>query len=218
MSRYSLSAVGQDRPGIVAAVTGVLGDQGCNLQDSTMAILQGQFAILLVVSAPETCSAAILDEALAPVAQRFDLVIAVRALHEADAAGDGSASRDTPATGGASARRDTPATGGGPAAGRAARLQGSPSGAPPASWTIAVHGADRPGIVHGVTAVLAEHGGSVVDLVTHLVGTDESPVYSLVIRAVVPRDVGAALADRVSAVAAELGVHCTMHPDDADLL
>ena len=44
-------------PGIVAAVSGALGEQGCNLEDSTMTILQGHFAILLVVTAPEGTTA-----------------------------------------------------------------------------------------------------------------------------------------------------------------
>ena len=73
MAHFSLSAVGVDRPGIVAAVSGVLADHGCNLEDSTMSILQGQFAILLVVSAPEGVDAPGLEAAFAPVAERFGL-------------------------------------------------------------------------------------------------------------------------------------------------
>jgi len=38
--RLALSAIGADRPGIVAAVTGALVDSGCNLEDTTMAILR----------------------------------------------------------------------------------------------------------------------------------------------------------------------------------
>jgi len=52
-ARCVLVAVGEDRPGIVAAVTKMLFDLGCNLEDSTMALLAGQFAILLVVGLPE---------------------------------------------------------------------------------------------------------------------------------------------------------------------
>ena len=83
MPRFSLSALGSDGPGIVAAVSGALGEQGCNLEDSTMTILQGQFAILLVVTAPEGTGAAALEAALGPTAERFDLVVAVRPLKDA---------------------------------------------------------------------------------------------------------------------------------------
>jgi glycine cleavage system transcriptional repressor len=69
-----------DRPGIVAAVSGALGDAGCNLEDSTMTILQGHFAILLVVSADDVTSVTSLESALLPVSETFDLVIVVRSI------------------------------------------------------------------------------------------------------------------------------------------
>jgi glycine cleavage system transcriptional repressor len=78
--RFSLSAVGADRTGIVAAVSKVLVDLGCNLEDSTMAILQGYFAILLVIAAESDIGAADIEQALAPVAERLDLVLTVRPL------------------------------------------------------------------------------------------------------------------------------------------
>lgn len=48
-----ISAVGEDRPGIVAAVTEALLDHGCNLLDTSMAILRGRFTMMLVVTGPE---------------------------------------------------------------------------------------------------------------------------------------------------------------------
>jgi glycine cleavage system transcriptional repressor len=36
MSRFAVSVFGRDRPGIVAAVTRVLADAGCNLEDTSM--------------------------------------------------------------------------------------------------------------------------------------------------------------------------------------
>lgn len=180
MPRYALSALGVDRPGIVAAVSGALGDLGCNLEDSTMTILQGHFAILLVVSAGAGVGEADLEQALAPVAHRFQLVTAVRSLPETgDDAADGS---------------------------------GEP-------WTISVHGADRTGIVHGVTAALADAGGNVVDLATHLVGTADAPVYVMTLRVTLPAgEEGARAAAQIRTAAEALGVHCTVHPDDADTL
>lgn len=57
--RWIVTALGQDRPGIVAGVTKVLYDLGCNLEDSAMTRLEGEFAIMLIFStvkrrSPET--------------------------------------------------------------------------------------------------------------------------------------------------------------------
>jgi glycine cleavage system transcriptional repressor len=78
----AISAIGADRPGIVAAVTGVLVEQGCNLEDTSLSILRGHFAMMLVISAPDGVAASTLEQALAPAAQRFELVVAVRAIDD----------------------------------------------------------------------------------------------------------------------------------------
>ena len=53
MRTFAVSAIGADRPGIVAAVTGALLPHGINIEDSRMAILGGRFAMMLVVTVPE---------------------------------------------------------------------------------------------------------------------------------------------------------------------
>lgn len=58
MAHYALSAIGRDRPGIVAAITGVLLGHGANLEDSQMTILQGHFTMMLVVELPAGADAA----------------------------------------------------------------------------------------------------------------------------------------------------------------
>ena len=50
----ALSALGRDRPGIVAAVTRVLLRHGLNVQDSQMTILSGHFAMVLLVAGPDS--------------------------------------------------------------------------------------------------------------------------------------------------------------------
>jgi len=185
VERLWLSALGADRPGIVAAVSGVLVDLGCNLEDSTMTTLQGHFCVLLVVAAPEAVGAGDLEAALGEVARRFELVVVVRPLGPA---GPGAAG-------------------------------GSPSGDGDEAWTIAVHGADRPGIVRDVTRALAEAGGNVVDLSTHLVGEPQSPVYVMTLWVTMPPGaVGEAAAARVREAAAALDVHCVVHRDEVDVL
>ncbi len=47
---YAVTAIGVDRPGIVAAVAGALTEVGGNVEDSAMTILGGHFAIVLLVA------------------------------------------------------------------------------------------------------------------------------------------------------------------------
>lgn len=47
---YALSAIGKDRPGIVADVSGLIYECGGNLEDSSMTRLGDQFALLILLS------------------------------------------------------------------------------------------------------------------------------------------------------------------------
>jgi glycine cleavage system transcriptional repressor len=62
--RFAVSAIGQDRPGIVAAVTARLLEQGLNLEDSQMTILRGHFAMTLIVAADDDVNLEALRSAL----------------------------------------------------------------------------------------------------------------------------------------------------------
>lgn len=72
--------IGADRPGIVAAVTGVLADLGANLEDSSSTILRGHFTMTLVVASPQPAAA--VEAALAGPAAALGLVIAVREVQQ----------------------------------------------------------------------------------------------------------------------------------------
>jgi glycine cleavage system transcriptional repressor len=82
MSRFAVSVFGRDRPGIIAAVTRVLADAGCNLEDTSMTILRGHFAMMLVISGGTRTLARDLEAALSPVADRLDLQLSVRAVSD----------------------------------------------------------------------------------------------------------------------------------------
>src|SRR4051794_25621920 len=82
MAHYAVSAVGADRPGIVAAVTGVFLEHGCNLEDTSMTILRGHFAMMLVVAAPDGLDQPALENALAGPARDLELVVAVRLIDD----------------------------------------------------------------------------------------------------------------------------------------
>lgn len=48
-----ITAVGPDRPGIVSEIARVIRSAGANLEDSRMAVLGGEFALLLLISGPD---------------------------------------------------------------------------------------------------------------------------------------------------------------------
>ena len=56
-SHLVLTAVGPDRPGIVNAISSLVHAAGANLEDSRMAILGGEFALLVLVSGSEAAVA-----------------------------------------------------------------------------------------------------------------------------------------------------------------
>ena len=51
---FVLAVTGRDRPGIVATLTRALLDHTVNIEDAEMAILRGHFAVILVLSAPQS--------------------------------------------------------------------------------------------------------------------------------------------------------------------
>jgi glycine cleavage system transcriptional repressor len=79
----ALTAIGQDRPGIVASLAKVLYEKGCNLEDSSMTRLQGDFAILLLIALPAGLTAKDLEAALK--ASNGDLTLLLRELSPSEA-------------------------------------------------------------------------------------------------------------------------------------
>jgi glycine cleavage system transcriptional repressor len=73
MPHVALSAIGRDRPGIVAAVSEALLDHQGNVEDSTMSILRGHFTMMLIVSLPDRADLDLLRERLEQVRERLDL-------------------------------------------------------------------------------------------------------------------------------------------------
>ncbi|MEU8299245.1 ACT domain-containing protein [Micromonospora sp. NPDC048909] len=87
----------------------------------------------------------------------------------------------------------------------------APGGEP---YVVAVHGADRMGIVAAMTRVLTDAGGNVTDLSTRLVGS----LYVVLAEVDLPPGTVDALTGRLDRAAAELGVEVTIRPADPDLL
>jgi glycine cleavage system transcriptional repressor len=56
MTSLAVTVVGHDRPGIVAEVTAAIADLGGNLEDSSMSLLRGHFAMTLIADVPGRAS------------------------------------------------------------------------------------------------------------------------------------------------------------------
>lgn len=167
-----MTVLGHDQPGIIASVTNALAELGGNLEDSTMTLLRGHFAMTLIVSTE--ASEQDVERALAGVTADRGLVVSV------------------------------------------AEVPSEPEHEPAGGdYVLTVHGADRPGIVSAVTAVVAEAGGNITDLATRLSGT----LYVLVAEVELPSSVDvSALQERLRAVAHELGVGAALRPAEGDVL
>lgn len=79
----AVTVVGVDRPGIVAAITKVLFDRGCNLEDVSSTILRGHFSMMLVVDTPPSIEPADLEGDLEASGRDLGLIVTVRPVEEA---------------------------------------------------------------------------------------------------------------------------------------
>jgi glycine cleavage system transcriptional repressor len=72
-----LTAVGADRPGLVSEIASAIHGAGANLEDSRMAILGGEFALLLLVSGTEAAALAV-ERAAAPLGEKLGLRVLLK--------------------------------------------------------------------------------------------------------------------------------------------
>jgi glycine cleavage system transcriptional repressor len=171
MPSLAVTVIGRDRPGIIADVTAVVADLGGNLEDSSMTLLRGHFAWMLVADLDVTPG-----ELAARLAHLEADGLTVSVLPVADDEPYGSA----------------------------------------ATYVLSVHGADRPGIVAGVTATVAKHGGNITDLSTRL---GPGGLYVLVAEVSLPADVDVvALGAQLAEAGRHLGVGVSLRPADSDVL
>jgi glycine cleavage system transcriptional repressor len=76
----AVTVVGNDRPGITAAVTRDLYEIGCNLEDVSSTILRGHFTMVLVVRSP--VSSEEVESKMSTAAKDFDLLVSARPVPE----------------------------------------------------------------------------------------------------------------------------------------
>ncbi|MGH9182517.1 MAG: glycine cleavage system protein R [Acidimicrobiales bacterium] len=179
MARIAVAAIGPDRPGMVAALTGALMERGANLEDTAMTNLAGHFAMMLVVEVPSDRDPAALEAAVAAEVADLGLTVVVRPLAPEAVPGPPAAS----------------------------------------SWAVSVYGADRPGIVHRVTRLLAEHRANIADLSTRVVGPSDEPAYVMLLEVTLPPGGDAdRLGAELEVLAEDLGVEIHLRPDDVETL
>ncbi len=77
-----ISIFGQDRPGIVASVSRVLYQNSCNIDDLSQTAIKGQFAMILIATAPQENSLGRLKGDFAELSRDLDLEIHLRRIKE----------------------------------------------------------------------------------------------------------------------------------------
>jgi glycine cleavage system transcriptional repressor len=120
-----LSAVGPDRPGLVNEISALIREAPANLEDSRMAILGGEFAVILLISGARAALERI-ESSRAALEQKTGLTVTLK---------------------------------------QTARPEQRRHFLP---YRIRVTGVDRPGIVHGISQVLAGRGVNVASLESRL--------------------------------------------------
>jgi glycine cleavage system transcriptional repressor len=175
VAEFAVTAIGRDRPGIVAAVSRALLEIDGNIEDSQMSILRGHFAVMLIVRVPDGISAEALADHLGPVREELGLeAITCNPIDELDAVMD------------------------------------------PASHVVTVYGADHPGIVNAVSQGLAELGVNITDLETRLTGSDDNPLYTMVIEVAVGNADVSAVQAALRVVAEREAVEFSLRPLEAE--
>jgi glycine cleavage system transcriptional repressor len=94
-------------------------------------------------------------------------------------------------------------------------VQEAPVDVTPPTHMVSVYGADRPGIVYKVTKVLAELGANITDLTSRVTGSNEQPVYALMLE-VELRD-SSSVEPAQDALREELDVEISIHPIETDI-
>src|SRR5438093_7520995 len=73
MPEFAVTAIGRDRPGIVASLSRALLDLEGNIEDSQMSILRGHFAVMLIVKVPDSVEASQLEVGVDGIRRELDL-------------------------------------------------------------------------------------------------------------------------------------------------
>jgi glycine cleavage system transcriptional repressor len=158
---------GHDRPGVIAAVTKTLVEQGCNLEDVSQTILQAEFVGIFIASMKDTGSEDAVLAALRTRTEPLELFVHLRPLED---------------------------------------MHALPLQQTSESFVITTIGPDRPGLMAGVTEVLACHGVNISNLKAVFRGDRNKQDYIMIFEIDIPSSTDHhALRAALYARAAELG-------------
>ena len=72
-----VTAIGSDRPGLVAELTALVAESGANVADSRMALLGGEFAVIMLVASPPDRTGDLRGE-LERMGERLELQVLIK--------------------------------------------------------------------------------------------------------------------------------------------
>ena len=81
-----IAAIGEDRPGLVDSLASWILDSGCNIADSRMTVLGGEFAVLLLIEG-QWNSLAKLEDQIEQVQERLGMTISLKRTEQKKPAG-----------------------------------------------------------------------------------------------------------------------------------
>jgi glycine cleavage system transcriptional repressor len=81
MQKSIISILGQDRPGLLAAISEGLLSQDCNIENVSETILQSFFSAIFIISKPPGLSEAILEKNLREAVAHLSLDVTVKPFH-----------------------------------------------------------------------------------------------------------------------------------------
>ncbi len=87
MKKIIISVLGQDRPGIIAAIARILFENDGNIENVSQTSLQSEFAGIFIVAIPDILAQADLEQRMATALDGMDLQVHIKpveARHEAD--------------------------------------------------------------------------------------------------------------------------------------
>ncbi|MDJ0808915.1 MAG: ACT domain-containing protein [Desulfobacterales bacterium] len=87
MKKVIISVLGQDRPGIIAAIARILFENDGNIENVSQTSLQSEFAGIFIVAIPDILAQADLEQRMATALDGMDLQVHIKpveARHEAD--------------------------------------------------------------------------------------------------------------------------------------
>lgn len=146
----AISILGKDRPGIVASVAKALYIAGCNIEDSSMTLLRGEFAMILLVAMAKKTRFSQLKQAFGQAEKKLGLSVLIKSISDDE---------------------DT---------------SHKPAGN---SFIISVYGADKPGIVYGISNMLAKNKINITDVQTNVSKSAKNPAYVMLLEVDAPKKI-----------------------------